>query len=157
MRKYKMGLGEIYVILQNHFQSLTISRIQQSLLAGAQVISLDDPTCVDLSRALHDLRDELHRKEKQISNCNEVIQGAEWKLGNSETQRTHHHNSLKDQDICKSDERVRQAEDVIVEMMERQLELNIRREREISELTVVIEDLEQEISKQKANIAGLGS
>jgi Mor family transcriptional regulator len=44
MRKYKMGLGEIYVILQNHFQSLTVSRIQQSPTPGAQRIDLDDPT-----------------------------------------------------------------------------------------------------------------
>jgi predicted RNase H-like nuclease (RuvC/YqgF family) len=42
-------------------------------------------------------------------------------------------------------------------MMERQLELNIRREREITELTIAIAGLEQEISKQKADIAGLES
>jgi hypothetical protein len=29
-RKHKMSLGEIYVILQNHFRSLIISKIQQS-------------------------------------------------------------------------------------------------------------------------------
>jgi hypothetical protein len=60
MRKQKMSLGEIYVILQNHFRSLTISKIQQSPPPGAQRIDLDDPTCLDLARALHDLRDKIH-------------------------------------------------------------------------------------------------
>jgi hypothetical protein len=40
-------------------------------------------------------------------------------------------------------------------MMEQQLELNIGREREINELTIVIEGSEQEIAKQKADIAVL--
>jgi hypothetical protein len=79
-RKHKMSLGEIYVILQNHFRSLTISRIQQSPPPGTQRVDLDDPTCLDLSRALHDLRDKIHRKEKQISNCDESIQEAERRL-----------------------------------------------------------------------------
>jgi hypothetical protein len=63
-RKHKIGLGEIYVIVQNHFRSLTISRIRQSPPPGAQRINLDDPTCLNLTRALHDLRDKIHRKEK---------------------------------------------------------------------------------------------
>jgi predicted RNase H-like nuclease (RuvC/YqgF family) len=42
-------------------------------------------------------------------------------------------------------------------MMEQQLELNVRREREISELTIAIEGLEQEIAEQKADIAVLES
>jgi predicted RNase H-like nuclease (RuvC/YqgF family) len=42
-------------------------------------------------------------------------------------------------------------------MMEQQLKLNIRREREISELMIVIEGLEQEIAKRKADIAVLES
>jgi hypothetical protein len=42
-------------------------------------------------------------------------------------------------------------------MMKQQLELNVRREREISELTIVIERLEQEIAKQKDDIAVLES
>jgi hypothetical protein len=37
------------------------------------------------------------------------------------------------------------------------LELNVRREREISELTIANEGLEQEIAKQKADIAVLES
>jgi hypothetical protein len=41
--------------------------------------------------------------------------------------------------------------------MEQQLALNVRREREISELTIVIDGLEQEITKQKADIAVLES
>jgi hypothetical protein len=76
-RKHKMSPGEIYVILQNHFRSLTISRIQQSPPPGAQRIDLNDATCLDLTQVLHDLRDKIHRKEKQISNCNESIQEAE--------------------------------------------------------------------------------
>jgi hypothetical protein len=63
----------------------------------------------------------------------------------------------KDQDIHESNGKLRQAEHAIVEMTERQLELNIQREREINELTIVIAGLEQEISKQKANIAVLES
>jgi hypothetical protein len=42
-------------------------------------------------------------------------------------------------------------------MMEQQLELNVRREREISELTIAIDGLEHEIAKQKADIAVLES
>jgi hypothetical protein len=42
------------------------SRIQQSPLAGAQAISLDYPTCVDLSRTQHDLRDEIHRRKSKF-------------------------------------------------------------------------------------------
>jgi hypothetical protein len=42
-------------------------------------------------------------------------------------------------------------------MMEQKLGLNCRREREISELTIAIEGLEQETEKQKADIAVLES
>jgi hypothetical protein len=40
-------------------------------------------------------------------------------------------------------------------MMEQHLELNVRRQREINELTIAIDGLEQEIAKQKADIAVL--
>jgi peptidoglycan hydrolase CwlO-like protein len=103
-RKHKMSLGEIYAILQNHLRSLTISRIQQSPPPGAQRINLNDPTCLDLTRALHDLRDKIHRKEKQISNYKESIQEAERSLGDlTITIRQ------KDQDIRESNEKLRQA------------------------------------------------
>jgi hypothetical protein len=148
-RKYKMSLGEIYVILQNRFRSLMISRIQQSPPPGAQRIDLNGPTCLDLTRALHDLRDKIHRKAKQISNCNESIQEVEWRLADlTITIRQ------KDQDIHESNEKLRQAEDAIVEMMERQLELNIQREREITELTIAIAGLEQEISNRRPTLQG---
>jgi predicted RNase H-like nuclease (RuvC/YqgF family) len=75
----------------------------------------------------------------------------------TERQRAHPHNSSKDQDIRESHEKLSQAEPVIVEMMEQQLELNVQREREISELTIAIKGLEQEIAKQKADIAVLES
>jgi uncharacterized small protein (DUF1192 family) len=42
-------------------------------------------------------------------------------------------------------------------MMERQLELNIQREREITELTTSVAGLEEKISIQKADIAVLES
>jgi hypothetical protein len=42
-------------------------------------------------------------------------------------------------------------------MMERQLELHIQREREITELTIANAGWQQEISKQKADIAVLES
>jgi hypothetical protein len=42
-------------------------------------------------------------------------------------------------------------------MMEQQLELNVRRERESSELRMAIEGLGQEIAKQKTDIAVLES
>jgi hypothetical protein len=35
-REHKMILGEIYVILENHFRSLAISRIQESTPPGAK-------------------------------------------------------------------------------------------------------------------------
>jgi hypothetical protein len=41
--------------------------------------------------------------------------------------------------------------------MERQLESNIQREREITELTIAIAGLEEEISKQKADVTVLES
>jgi DNA repair exonuclease SbcCD ATPase subunit len=150
--KHKTRLEEIYVILQNHFRSLTISRIQQSPPLGAQRSDLDDPTCLDLTRALHDLRDKTHRKEKQISNCNESYQETERRLGDfTITIRQ------KDQDIHESNEKFRQAEDTIVEMMERQLELNIQRECEITELAIAIAGLEHEMSKHKADMSVLES
>jgi hypothetical protein len=131
--KHKMSMEEIYVILQNHFRSLAISRIQQSPPPSVQRIDLDDPTCLDLTRALHDLRHKIHRKETQIFNCSESIQ---------ETERRPRDLTItirqNDQDICESNEKLRQAEDAIVEMMERQLERNIQREREITELTIAI-------------------
>jgi chromosome segregation ATPase len=151
-RKHKMSMGEIYVILQDHFGSMTISRIQQSPAPDTQRTDLDDPTCLDLTRALHDLRDKIRRKEKQISNCNESIQEAERRLGDFTITI-----SQKDQDIHESNEKIRQAEDAIVKMMERQLELNIQRERDVTELTIAIAGLEQEISKQKADITVLES
>jgi hypothetical protein len=61
------------------------------------------------------------------------------------------------QGILESHERLSQAEHAIIEMMEEQLELNIRLERETSELAIVTERLEQEITKQKADIAVLES
>jgi hypothetical protein len=36
--KHKITMREIYAILQNHFQSITISQTQQSPLAGAHGI-----------------------------------------------------------------------------------------------------------------------
>jgi AmiR/NasT family two-component response regulator len=63
----------------------------------------------------------------------------------------------KDRHIRKNNEKLTQAEDAIVEITEQQLELNIRRPREISELATVIEGLKQELSKQKADIAVLES
>jgi predicted dinucleotide-binding enzyme len=42
-------------------------------------------------------------------------------------------------------------------MMQQQLELNVRREREISELTIAIEGLKQEMARQKADIVVLES
>jgi hypothetical protein len=42
-------------------------------------------------------------------------------------------------------------------MVERQFELNIQRDREITELTIAIAGLEREIAKQKADIAVLES
>jgi hypothetical protein len=59
-------MREIYTILQNIFQFVTISRTEQSRPAGAHGIDFDDLTSVDLSRALHDLRDEVRAKDKQI-------------------------------------------------------------------------------------------
>jgi hypothetical protein len=91
-------------------------------------------------------------RKKQFSNCNKSIQEAERRFGDLTTTIRQ-----KDQDIHESNEKFRQAEDSIVEMMERQLELNIQREREITEPTIVIAGLEQEISKQKADIAVLES
>jgi hypothetical protein len=150
--KYKITMREIYAILQNHFRSVTIPRTQQSPLAGTHGIGVDDLTSVDLTRALHDLRDEIRAKDKQICNYQQIIHEAERSVrGLTLIIRE------KDQDILESHEKLSQAEHAIIEMMEQQLELNIRREREISELTIAIEGLEQEIAKQKANIVVLES
>jgi hypothetical protein len=60
--KHKITMREIYAILQNHFRSLIISQIQQSPLANAHRIGVDDLTSVNLSRAVHDLRTKFTQK-----------------------------------------------------------------------------------------------
>jgi chromosome segregation ATPase len=150
--KHKITMQKIYAILQNHFRSVTISRTQQSPLAGAYGIGIDDLASVNLTRVLHDLRDEIRAKDKQICSYQHIIH---------EVERSVREFTFiireKSQDIRESDEKLSQAEHTIVEMMEQQLELNVRREREISELTIAIEGLEQETPKQKADIAVLES
>jgi hypothetical protein len=145
-------MREIYAILQNHFRSVTIPRTQQSPLAGAHAIGVDDLTSVDLAQVLHDLRDEIRAKDKQTCNYQQFIHEAERSVGELTLIIRE-----KDQDIRGSHEKLSQAEHAILEMMEQQLELNVRREREISEFTIAIEGLEQEIAKQKADIAVLES
>jgi chromosome segregation ATPase len=145
-------MREIYAILQNHFRSVTISRTQQSPLDGAHGIGVDDLTSVDLTRTRHDLRDEIRAKNKQICNYQQIIHEAERSVGELTLIIRE-----KDYDIRESHEKLSQAEHAIVEMMVQRLELNVRREREISELTIAIEGLEQETAKQKADIAVLES
>jgi predicted RNase H-like nuclease (RuvC/YqgF family) len=113
-------------------------------------MSVDDLTSVDLTRALHDLWDEIRAKDKQICNYQQIIQEAEQSVGELTLIIRE-----KDQGIRESHEKLSQAEHAIVEMMEQELELNVQREREISELTIAIEGLEQEIAKQKVDIAVL--
>jgi hypothetical protein len=60
-------MREIYAILHHHFRSVTISRIQQSPLAGAHGIGVDDLISVDLTRALHDLRDEIRQRTNKFA------------------------------------------------------------------------------------------
>jgi predicted RNase H-like nuclease (RuvC/YqgF family) len=93
---------------------------------------------------VHDLRDEIRAKGKQICNYQQIIHEAERSVGELILIIRE-----KDQDIRGSHEKLSQAEHAIVEMMEQQLELNVRREREISELTIAIDGLEQEITKEK--------
>jgi hypothetical protein len=150
--KHKITMREIYAILQNLFRFVTISRTQQSPLAGAHGIGVNDLTSVDSTRALHDLRDEIHAKDKQICNYQQIIQEAERSVGELTLIIRE-----KGQDIRESHEPLSQADHAIVEMMEQQLELNCWREREIIELTIAIKGLEQEIAKQKAEIAVLES
>jgi hypothetical protein len=111
--KHKITMREIYAILQNHFRSGTISRTQQSPLPGVHGIGVDDLTSIDLTRAVHDLRDEIRTKGKQICNCQQIIHEAE---------RSVRELTLiireKDQDIRESHERLSQTECAIVEMME---------------------------------------
>jgi hypothetical protein len=75
--KHKITMRKIYAILQNHFRSVTVSRTQQPSLPGAHGIGIDDLTSVDLTRALHDLRDEIRAKDKQICNYQHIIHEAE--------------------------------------------------------------------------------
>jgi hypothetical protein len=141
--KHKITMREVYAILQNHFRSVTISRTQQSPLASAHGIGVDDLTSVNFIRAVHDLLDEIHAKDKQICNYQQIIHGAERSIGKLALIIRE-----KDEDIRESHEKLSQAEHAIVEMMEQQLELNVPREREISELPITIEGLEQEIVKK---------
>jgi chromosome segregation ATPase len=145
-------MRKIYAILQNNFRSATISRTQQSPLVGAHGIDVDNLTSVDLTRALHDLPDEIRAKGKQICNYQQIIHEAEHSVGKLTLIIRE-----KDQDIHESHEKLSQAEHTFVEMMGQQLELNVRRECESSELTIPIEGLEQKIAKQKADIAVLES
>jgi hypothetical protein len=145
-------MREIYAILQNHFRSATISRTQQSPLAGSHGIGVDDLTSVEVTRALHDLRYEIRAKDKQICNYQQITHEAERIVGELTLIIRE-----KDQYIRKSHEKLSQTGHAIIEMIEQQLELNVRRECEISELTIAIEGLEQEITKQIADIAVLES
>jgi septal ring factor EnvC (AmiA/AmiB activator) len=113
-------MREIYAILQNHFRSVTISRTQQSPLAGAHGIRVGDLTSVDLTRALRDFRGEIRAKDKQICNYQQIIHEAEQSVGKL-TLRIRE----KDQDVRESHEKLSQAEHAIVKMTEQQLELNV--------------------------------
>jgi hypothetical protein len=66
--KNKITMREIYAILQNLFRSVTVSRTQQSPLFGAHGIGVDDLSSVDLTRALHDLRDGIINEMNEILN-----------------------------------------------------------------------------------------
>jgi hypothetical protein len=79
--KHKMATREIYAILQSQFRSVIISRTQQSPLAGAHGIDVDDLISVDLTRAMYDLRDEIRPKDKQICNYQQIIHEAERSVG----------------------------------------------------------------------------
>jgi hypothetical protein len=74
-------MREIYAILQNHFRSVTILRTQQSPLAGAHGLGVDDLTSVDLTRVVHDIRDEIRANDKQIYNYQQIIHEAERSVG----------------------------------------------------------------------------
>jgi hypothetical protein len=74
-------MRDIYAILQNHFRFVTISRTQQSPLAGAHRIDVDDLISADLTRALHDLREEIRSKDKQICNYQQITHEAEQSVG----------------------------------------------------------------------------
>jgi hypothetical protein len=106
-------MREIYAILQNHFQSVPISRTQQSALAGAHGIGVDGLISVDLTRALHDLRDEIRAQDKQTCNYHQIIDEAERSVGKLTLVIRE-----KDQDIRESHEKPSQTEPAIVEMME---------------------------------------
>jgi septal ring factor EnvC (AmiA/AmiB activator) len=135
--KHKITMREIYAILQNHFRPLTPSRTQQSPLAGAYGIDVDDLASVDLTLAVHDLQDEIHAKDKQICNYQQIIHEAERGVGELTLIIRE-----KDQNIRESHEKLSQAEHAIVEMMEQQLELNVQREHENRELTIAMDGLE---------------
>jgi hypothetical protein len=111
--KHKITMREISAILQNHFRSVTISRTQQYPLAGAHGIGVDDLTSVDLTRALHDLRDEIRAENKQIYNCQQIIHEAERSVGELTPIIRE-----KDHDIRESHEKLSEAEHAIVAMME---------------------------------------
>jgi hypothetical protein len=101
------------VILQNHFRSVTISRTQQSPLAGAHGIGVDGLTSVDLTRALHDFWDKIRVKNKQMCNYQQIIHEAEPSVGELTLIIRE-----KDQDIRESHEKLSQAEHAIIEMIE---------------------------------------
>jgi predicted nucleic acid-binding Zn-ribbon protein len=119
--KHKITMREIHAILQNDFRSVTISRTQQSPLAGTHGIGVDHLTSVNLTRALHDLRDKIRAKDKQICNYRQIIHEVERSVGELTLIIR-----AKYQDIRKSHEKLSQAEHAIVEMMEQQWELNVR-------------------------------
>jgi predicted RNase H-like nuclease (RuvC/YqgF family) len=127
-------------------------RTEQSPLAGAHGSGVDDLTSADLIRAVHDLRDEIRAKDKQICNYQQIIHETEGSVGELTLIIRE-----KDQDIREDHKKLSQAENAIVQMIEEKLELNVRREREINELTIAINGLEQEIAEQKADIAVLES
>jgi hypothetical protein len=109
--RHKIARREICAILQNLFRFVTISRTQQSPLAGAHGIGVDNLTSVDLTRARHHLRDEIRAKDEQICKYQQIIHETERSVGELTLLIRE-----KDQDIRESHEKLSQAEHAIVEI-----------------------------------------
>jgi hypothetical protein len=137
-----MTLGEIYLILQNRFPSLTASRIRNWSLSDPHSPDLGEATCIDLPCDLHDHQCLLAEHVKEASRKLSEMQG---KLQQKKQ-------VINEYRLC-----VRKGEQEIVELNESQLKLNTLRVGQISETTSWIIKLEQETSNQKDHIRILQS
>jgi hypothetical protein len=78
--KHKMTLAKIYLVLQNHFRSLTAARIRNWFLSDSHSPDLGNSTCINSTCGRHDHQCLLRKREKEIMMLAEHLKEANDKL-----------------------------------------------------------------------------